>query len=93
MAACQQPSRLRFDPERARSGLVALVLAILELVRQLLLRQVLRRMDGGSLSDEEIERLGTAMMRMEETMDELKRHFGLTDDDVNLDLGPLGKLL
>lgn len=94
-APCLAPGRQRrlaLDPEKTKNGLVALVLAILELLRQVLLRQALRRVESGSLTDLETERLGSAMMRLEETMDELKDHFGLTDDDLNLDLGPLGKL-
>lgn len=88
----KEERRLSLDPERTKNGLVALVLAIVELLRQVLLRQALKRVESGGLSEAQTERLGMAMMRLEETMDELKRHFGLTDDDLNLDLGPLGKL-
>ena len=84
-------SRIDLNPEKVEQGLVKLVLALVELIRQLLERQAIRRMDGGSLSDEEIERLGTTFMKLEHRMEELKRHFGI--DDLNIDLGPLGKLL
>jgi gas vesicle protein GvpK len=68
------------------------VLAIIELVRRLLEKQALRRMDAGNLSDEEIERLGQALMKLEEKMAEMKKVFGLEDDDLNLSLGPIKTL-
>ena len=86
------PSKIKLDPENVKNGLAQLVLTLVELVRELLERQALRRIDGGSLTAEEIERLGLTFFRLSEEMDRLKRHFGLTDDDLNLDLGPLGKL-
>ncbi len=86
------PSRIRIDPENVKNGLVQLVLTLIELLRELLERQALRRIDGGSLTAEEIERLGLTFLRLSEEMDRLKQQFGLTDDDLNLDLGPLGKL-
>ena len=79
-------------PRTSRNGLMQLVLTLVELIRELLERQALRRIDGGSLTAEEIERLGLTFLRLSEEMDRLKRQFGLTDDDLNLDLGPLGKL-
>lgn len=87
------PERINADPERAERGLAQLVLTLVELIRQLLERQALRRVESGSLSDAEIERLGTTLMRLEERMDELTEAFGLDEDDLNLDLGPLGRLL
>ncbi len=81
------PERISADPEVVENGLAKLVLSIIELVRRLLEKQALRRMDGGNLSDEEIERLGSALMKLEEKMDDLKKVFGLTDDDLNLKLG------
>ena len=69
-----------------------LVLTLMELIRELLERQALRRIDGGSLTAEEIERLGLTFLRLSEEMDRLKQQFGLSDDDLNLDLGPLGTL-
>lgn len=83
------PERISADSEAVENGLAKLVLSIVELVRRLLEKQALRRMDGGNLSDEEIERLGNALMKLEEKMGELKRTFGLSDDDLNLNLGPL----
>jgi hypothetical protein len=66
---------------------------LIELLRQLLERQALRRIDGGSLSSDEVERLGETLRLLNERMQELKEHFGLDDEDLNLDLGPLGRLL
>jgi hypothetical protein len=70
-----------------------LVLTVIELLRQLMERQALRRVERGSLTEDQEEQLGTALMRLAETMDELKAHFDLTDEDLNLRLGPLGNLL
>ena len=86
------PGRIAADPEVVENGLARLVLSIIELVRRLLEKQALRRMDGGNLSEEEIERLGTALMKLEEKMTELKKVFGLEDDDLNLSLGPVRTL-
>jgi hypothetical protein len=85
--------RIALDPDNIRKGLGQLVLAVVELVRQLLERQALRRMEAGSLTDEEVERLGLTFLRLTEEMTRLKQEFGLRDEDVNLDLGPLGRLL
>jgi len=87
------PRRVTADPENVERGLAQLVLTLIELLRQLMERQALRRMDEGNLTDEEIERLGTTFMRLAERMEELKETFGLRDEDLNLDLGPLGSLL
>jgi hypothetical protein len=86
------PERISADPEIVENGLAKLVLSIVELVRRLLEKQAIRRMDRGTLSDEEIERLGSALMKLEEKMDELKRVFGLSDDDLNLKLGSVKSL-
>jgi hypothetical protein len=86
------PERISADAEIVENGLAKLVLAIVELVRRLLEKQALRRMDSGNLSEEEIERLGTALMKLEEKMAELKQLFGLSDDDLNLRLGPIKTL-
>ncbi len=83
------PERISADAEIVENGLAKLVLSIVELVRRLLEKQALRRMDGGNLSEEEIERLGNALMKLEEKMADLKRTFGLSDKDLNLKLGPL----
>jgi gas vesicle protein GvpK len=87
------PRRVDADPERVEQGLAQLVLTLVELLRQLMERQALRRMEQGGLSDEEIDRLGETFMKLEQRMDELKEHFGLEDRDLNLSLGPLGDLL
>ena len=86
------PDRIAADSDSVENGLAKLVLSIIELVRRLLERQALRRMDAGSLTDEEIERLGSALMKLEEKMGEMKRVFGLEDDDLNLSLGPVKTL-
>jgi hypothetical protein len=75
------------------SGLARLVLTLVEFLRQVLEHQAVRRMEGGGLTDDEVERLGLALMRLEERMDQLKTVFGMTAEDLNLDLGPLGRLL
>ncbi|MEO7082834.1 MAG: gas vesicle protein K [Gemmatimonadaceae bacterium] len=86
------PERINADPEHVEQGLARLVLTVIELLREVLEHQAIRRMDGGSLSDEQIERLGMALLKLNHRMDELKTTFGLTDADLNIDLGPLGKL-
>jgi CRISPR/Cas system-associated endonuclease Cas1 len=85
--------RLEADPEEVERGLAQLVLALIELLRQLMERQAIRRVEAGTVDDEQIERLGRTFMALEQRMDELKAHFGLSDEDLNLDLGPLGRLL
>jgi len=87
------PRRLNADPESLEKGLAHLVLTLVELLRQLMERQALRRMEDGTLAEEEIERLGRTFMALTERMEELKRVFGLEDEELNLDLGPLGTLL
>jgi len=86
------PERISADAEIVENGLAKLVLSIIELIRRLLEQQALRRMEGGNLTDAEIERLGAALMKLEEKMEELKKVFGLTDDDLNLKLGPVRSL-
>ncbi|WP_028936460.1 gas vesicle protein K [Pseudonocardia spinosispora] len=86
-------TRIEADPDTVAHELGRLVLTIVELLRQLMERQALRRVDAGDLSDETVERLGVGLMRLEEAMDELREHFGLRPEDLNLDLGPLGHLL
>jgi hypothetical protein len=87
--------RLRLDGDReaVEKDLAALVLTIVELLRQLMERQALRRVDDGSLTSEQIERIGSTLMALEDRMAELREHFGLRPEDLNLDLGPLGPLL
>jgi hypothetical protein len=87
------PRRVNADPERVEKGLAQLVLTLVELLRQLMERQALRRMENGTLTDEQIERMGDTFMKLEARMEELKAHFELEDRDLNLNLGPLGNLL
>jgi hypothetical protein len=86
------PDRINADPERVEQGLARLVLTVIELLREVLEHQAVRRMDGGTLSQEQVEQLGLALLRLNHRMDELKDIFGLTDEDLNIDLGPLGRL-
>ncbi|NCA69385.1 MAG: gas vesicle protein K [Sphingobacteriia bacterium] len=86
------PRRIDIDPERVQQGLGQLVLTLVKLLHVLLERQAIRRMDGGDLTDEEIEQLGLALMRQAEEIERLCHFLGLEDQDLNLDLGPLGKL-
>lgn len=86
-------TRIEADPETLEKGLAQLVLTIVELLRQLMERQALHRIEGGTLTDDEVERLGRTFLALSERMDELKETFGLTDDDLNLNLGPLGNLM
>jgi CII-binding regulator of phage lambda lysogenization HflD len=87
------PRRLNADPEGLEKGLAQLVLTLVELLRQLMERQALRRMEDGTLSDEQVERLGRTFLALSERMDELRDVFGLEREDLNLNLGPLGNLL
>ncbi len=92
-AALAPRHRIHADPESVERGLVTLVLTLVELLRQLMERQALRRVDQGTLSDDQIERIGSTLMALESRMAELRDHFGLAPEDLNLDLGPLGPLL
>ena len=92
-AALGPRHRIDADPESVERGLVTLVLTLVELLRQLMERQALRRVDQGTLSDDQIERIGSTLMALESRMAELRNHFGLAPEDLNLDLGPLGPLL
>ena len=85
--------RLQVDQDNVEQGLARLVLTVVELLRQLMERQALRRVEAGTLSDEQVERLGTILMLLEARMGELREVFGLSEEDLNLDLGPLGTLL
>jgi len=86
------PSRINIDAQSVEQGLAKLVLTLIEFIRRLLEAQALRRMEGTDLSPQQIEDLGLALMKLETRMKELKSEFGLTDEDLNLDLGPLGRL-
>jgi hypothetical protein len=87
------PRRVNADPEQVERGLAQLVLTLVELLRQLMEKQALRRMELDTLTDEQVERMGETFMKLEQRMQELKVHFGLEDRDLNLNLGPLGDLL
>jgi hypothetical protein len=87
------PKKINANPENVEKGLAKLVLTLIELIRQLMEKQSMKRMEGGSLSDEEIEKLGETLMKLEEKMEELKGIFGLKDEELNLNLGPLGDLM
>jgi hypothetical protein len=85
--------RWNADPEEVQRSVAKLVLTLVEFLRQLLERQAIRRMEADSLTPEEVEAIGTALMRLEETVRDLGARFGLKPEDLNLDLGPLGRLL
>lgn len=85
--------RIDCSPENIEQGLARLVLSLVELLRQVLERQAIRRMEGGSLADNEVEKMGEALMVLEAKIHELAANFGLTPADLNIDLGPLGHLL
>lgn len=87
------PERIDCSPENIEQGLARLVLGLVELLRRLMERQAIRRMEGGSLTDQQVEEMGLALMRLESKVHELAGSFGLRPEDLNLDLGPLGKLL
>jgi hypothetical protein len=89
----QEQARLELDPDQVKNGLGQLVLTVIKLLHELMERQALRRIDSGSLTEEEIERLGFTLMRQAEEIDRLRKEFKLEEEDLNLDLGPLGKLL
>ncbi len=86
------PARINADVDGIENGLARLVLTLIEFLRDVLEHQAVRRMDGGMLSEAEAERLGLALLRLNERMQELKAIFGLTDEDLTIDLGPLGRL-
>jgi hypothetical protein len=87
------PPRWNANPDDVQRSVAKLVLTLVEAIRQLLERQAIRRMDADTLTPEEVESIGLALMRLEETVRDLSAQFGLTPDDPNLDLGPIGKLV
>jgi hypothetical protein len=91
----QQPrtGRLNFDVHDAKNGLGQLVLTLVKLLHELLERQAIRQVEAGSLSEQQIERLGLTLMRQAQEIERLRKEFGLEEEDLNLDLGPLGRLL
>jgi hypothetical protein len=85
--------RLELDPDKVKNGLGQLVLTLVKLLHELLERQAIRRIDSGSLTEEQVERLGLTLMRQAQEIERLRKEFGLEEEDLNLDLGPLGKVL
>jgi DNA-nicking Smr family endonuclease len=90
--AALAPRRWNANPEDAQRSVVKLVLSLVEFIRQLMERQAIRRLEAGTLTPDEIERLGQALMKLEETVQQIAKQFDLDPDDLNLDLGPLGSL-
>ncbi len=88
-----QPPRWNADPQDVQKSVVRLVLALVEFLRKLLERQAIRRMESGTLTAEETEKIGQALMKLEETVHQIARQFGLKTEELNLDLGPLGRLI
>jgi len=91
--AASRPPRWNADPEDVRRSVLKLVLTLVELIRQLLERQAIRRMEAGTLNEEETENVGLALMRLQDTVLELAKQFDISPDELNLDLGPVGKLI
>lgn len=91
--AAARPPRWNADPEDVRRSVLKLVLTLVELIRQLLERQAIRRMDAGTLTGDQTESVGLALMRLQETIADLAKQFDISPDELNLDLGPIGKLL
>ena len=87
------PKKIDANPDNVEKGLAKLVLTLIELIRKLLEKQAMRRVEAGSLSEDEIERMGETLMKLENKMKELKQIFGLEDEELNLNLGPLGDLM
>ncbi len=87
------PARWNADPDEVRKSVLKLVLTLVEFIRQILERQAIRRMETNTLSAEETEAVGLALMRLEETIRDLAQQFGLRPEELNLDLGPIGKLV
>ena len=92
-AGAAPPPRITLKEDDVRNGLGKLVLTVVELVRELVERQAIRRMESGSLTEDEVERLGATLMQLEEEVKRLKKIFGIENEELNIDLGPLGKLL
>ena len=87
------PKKIDANPKNVEKGLAKLVLTLVELIRKLLEKQALRRIEGGSLTDEQIEQVGETLMKLENKIKELKGIFGLKDEELNINLGPLGNLM
>ena len=91
--AAARPPRWNANPEEVRRAVLKLVLTLVELIRQLLERQAIRRMEAGTLGDDETENVGLALMKLQETIADLAAQFDIDPSELNLDLGPVGKLL
>jgi hypothetical protein len=92
-AGGSSPLRWNADPDDVQRSVAQLVLTLVEFIRRLLERQAIRRMEGGTLTDDETEDIGRALMKLEETVRDIAAKFGIAPDDLNLDLGPVGKLM
>lgn len=92
-ARAQSPLRWNADPDDVQRSVAQLVLTLVEFIRQLLERQSIRRMEAGTLTDRQVEDVGRALMQLEETVRDIAARFGIPPEELNLDLGPLGKLL
>ena len=92
-AAGRSPLRWNADPDEVQRSVAQLVLTLVEFIRKLLERQAIRRMEGGTLTDQQVEDVGRALMKLEETVRDIAAAFGIPADDLNLDLGPIGKLM
>lgn len=91
--ALGHPGRMNLKQDDVKNGLGQLVLTLVKLLHELLEKQAIRRMESGSLSENQIERLGLTLMRQAQEIERLRKEFGLEEEDLNIDLGPLGKLL
>jgi hypothetical protein len=92
LAAAMAP-RWNADPEEVQKSVARLVLALVEFLRKLMEKQAIRRMEAGTLTEQEVENVGLALMKLEETLHDIAARFGLAPDELNLDLGPLGRLI
>jgi len=92
-ASRASPLRWNADPDDVQQSVAQLVLTLVEFIRKLLERQAIRRMDAGTLTDHQIEEIGRALMKLEETVRDIAAKFNISPDELNLDLGPIGKLM
>lgn len=92
-SGAREPERISLERDKVEQGLGKLVLTVLELIRELVERQAVRRVEGGTLTDEQMENLGVTLAQLEEKMEELKAVFGLENEELNINLGPLGNLM
>ena len=92
-AGRSSPLRWNANPDEVQRSVAQLVLTLVEFIRRLLERQAIRRMDAGTLTEQEIENIGRSLMKLEQTVREMAAQFGIAPEDLNLDLGPVGKLM